>query len=132
MPNSFIMESVSQSEAVEKITRQDSGQDIHNQSKWKQLKQSISLLSKKDSQFKGGISAWKALKEAMLKRKGLVEIGPQHANYKFTRKFENHAKSGYKILNCPLVNSRIKVFINEPFFRDRDEITSIPLFKPKY
>ena len=39
MPNSFIMESVSQSEAVEKIIRQDSGQDIHNQSKWRQLKQ---------------------------------------------------------------------------------------------
>ena len=83
------MESVMQNEAVEKAKPQDTGQTNH--SKWRQLKQSISLLSnisKKDSKFRNGTSAWKALKEAMLKRKGLVEIGPRHANHEFTRKFK--------------------------------------------
>ena len=63
------------------------GQDrIENQSKWRILKQSISLLSTQSNQLNGKISLWKVLKEAMLKRKGLIEIGPQHANYEFTRK----------------------------------------------
>ena len=90
------MESVPQCEAVSKTTFQDTGQANHNHSKWRQLKQSISLLSKKDGHFRSGISAWKALKEAMLKRKGLVEIGPQHANYKFTRKLKKHAHTDCK------------------------------------
>ena len=82
------MESVMQNEAVEKAEPQDTGQTNH--SKWRQLKQSISRISTfstKDREFKSGINAWKTLKEAMLKRKGLIEIGPQHANYQFTRKF---------------------------------------------
>ena len=63
------------------------GQDnCKSQSKWRTLKQSISILSKQDNQLSGEISLWKVLKEAMLKRKGLIEIGPQHANYEFTRK----------------------------------------------
>ena len=80
------MESIAIVEETTKTVYHDTGQA--NLSKWRQLKKSISLLSnisKKDSQSKSGISAWKALKEAMLKRKGLVEIGPRHANYKFTR-----------------------------------------------
>ena len=63
------------------------GQDkIESKTKWKILKQSISLLSTHTNQLNGKISLWKVLKEAMLKRKGLIEIGPQHANYEFTRK----------------------------------------------
>ena len=83
------MESTATNEEITTTVRQDMGQANNN--KWRQLKQSISLLSnisKKDSKFRNGTSAWKALKEAMLKRKGLVEIGPRHANHEFTRKFK--------------------------------------------
>ena len=83
------MESTATNDEVTTTVRQDMGQANNN--KWRQLKQSISLLSnisKKDSKFRNGTSAWKALKEAMLKRKGLVEIGPRHANHEFTRKFK--------------------------------------------
>ena len=83
------MESTTTNEEITTTVRQDMGQANNN--KWRQLKQSISLLSnisKKDSKFRNGTSAWKALKEAMLKRKGLVEIGPRHANHEFTRKFK--------------------------------------------
>ena len=83
------MESTATNEEITTTKRQDMGQANNN--KWRQLKQSISLLSnisKKDSKFRNGTSAWKALKEAMLKRKGLVEIGPRHANHEFTRKFK--------------------------------------------
>ena len=83
------MESTTINEEITTTVRQDMGQANNN--KWRQLKQSISLLSnisKKDSKFRNGTSAWKALKEAMLKRKGLVEIGPRHANHEFTRKFK--------------------------------------------
>ena len=31
-------------------------------------------------------SLWSKLKQAIMKRKGLIEIDPQHANYEFTRK----------------------------------------------
>ena len=63
------------------------GQDrIESHNKWRILKQSISLLSTQNNQLNGKISLWKVLKEAMLKRKGLIEIGPHHANYEFTRK----------------------------------------------
>ena len=84
------MESTATNEEITTTVRQDMGQANNN--KWRQLKQSISLLSnisKKDSKFRNGTSAWKALKEAMLKRKGLVEIGPRHANHEFTRKFKH-------------------------------------------
>ena len=83
------MESATTNEEITTTVRHDMGQANNN--KWRQLKQSISLLSnisKKDSKFRNGTSAWKALKEAMLKRKGLVEIGPRHANHEFTRKFK--------------------------------------------
>ena len=83
------MESTATNEEITTTVRQDMGQANNN--KWRQLKQSISLLSnisKKDSKFRNGTSAWKALKEAMLKRKGLVEIGPRHTNHEFTRKFK--------------------------------------------
>ena len=83
------MESTATNEEITTTVRQDMGQANNN--KWRQLKQSISLLSnisKKDSKFRNGTSAWKALKEAMLKRKGLVEIGPRHENHEFTRKFK--------------------------------------------
>ena len=88
------MESTATNEEITTTVRQDMGQANNN--KWRQLKQSISLLSnisKKDSKFRKGTSAWKALKEAMLKRKGLVEIGPRHANHEFTRKFKTSNSS---------------------------------------
>lgn len=55
--------------------------------KWRKLKQSLSLDHKKDSKSHGNTSMWKKLKQAILKRKGLIEVGPQHAKYEFTRKF---------------------------------------------
>ena len=73
------------------------GQDrIESQSKWRILKQSISLLSTQDNHLNGRSSLWKVLKEAMLKRKGLIEIGPQHANYEFTRKISKLNLLNYK------------------------------------
>ena len=43
---------------------------------------------KKHNNFNIDFSMWNVLKEAMLKRKGLIEIGPrQPANYEFTSKF---------------------------------------------
>ena len=60
-----------------------------NFNKWPKLKQSLRQISHKDVALSHGtsISLWTKLKQAILKRKGLIEIHPQHANYEFTRKF---------------------------------------------
>ena len=56
-------------------------------SKWRKLKENI-LLNSKNNNFNIDFSMWNVLKEAMLKRKGLIEIGPrQPENYEFTSKF---------------------------------------------
>ena len=66
----------------------DQYSSIQNFNKWRKLKQSLSLVHKKDSNSHGNIGMWKKLKQAIMKRKNLVEIGPQHAKYEFTRKFQ--------------------------------------------
>ena len=57
-------------------------------SNWYKLKQNLSWVHKKNDNSHGNNSMWKKLKQAILKRKGLIEIGPEHAKYEFTRKFD--------------------------------------------
>ena len=64
-------------------------QTNQGQRRWNKLKENINNLDNTNTVFhKNSSNLWRILKEALLKRKGLSEIGgPEHAKYELTRKF---------------------------------------------